>query len=252
MGRKTGPRPQPLATLMRPQDLPTKASLSRLRVEYGKDERLAYLGHLEVIATVERCIRRAGLPFSIGNGFARRMRIQFSQALPVGASSAHEYFDLRLDERVDVDRALEALRVSTPPALAPVRAAYVDGSMPALEAWLDRSAWDVVVLGAPFSPAELDVAIAHVREVGALTYLRGDKEKSVDVSSALVSWEVGECADGISLALATRSSNAGSLRPGVLVDGACRLAGLDPYDVLRVRRTGQWHESDDGSLVEAL
>ena len=209
MGRKTGPRPQPLATLMRPQDLPTKASLSRLRVEYGKDERLAYLGHLEVIATVERCIRRAGLPFSIGNGFARRMRIQFSQALPVGASSA-------------------------------------------LEAWLDRSAWDVVVLGAPFSPAELDVAIAHVREAGALTYLRGDKEKSVDVSSALVSWEVGECADGISLALATRSSNAGSLRPGVLVDGACRLAGLDPYDVLRVRRTGQWHESDDGSLVEAL
>ena len=51
-------RPQP--TGARPQDLPVKADLARLRVEYGKSERLAYLGHLDLIATVERCIRRAG------------------------------------------------------------------------------------------------------------------------------------------------------------------------------------------------
>ena len=48
--------------------------LFRLRVAYAKDGRLAYLGHLEVINTVERSIRRSGLPFSVGNGFARRMR----------------------------------------------------------------------------------------------------------------------------------------------------------------------------------
>ena len=100
-------RPQP--TGARPQDLPVKADLARLRVEYGKSERLAYLGHLDLIATVERCIRRAGLPFSVGNGFARRMRIQFSSALPVGASSSCEYFDVRLTERVEPGEALRVL-----------------------------------------------------------------------------------------------------------------------------------------------
>ena len=57
----------------------------RLRVRYKKDGRLAFLGHLEVINTHNRSIRRSGVPFAVGNGFARRMRLQFSQALPVGA-----------------------------------------------------------------------------------------------------------------------------------------------------------------------
>ena len=35
-------------------------SLFRLRVRYGKRDRLKYLGHLEVIHTIERIVRRAG------------------------------------------------------------------------------------------------------------------------------------------------------------------------------------------------
>lgn len=235
----------------RPQDLPTKAELSRLRVEYGKDERLAFLGHLDLIGTVERCIRRAGLPFSIGNGFARRMRIQFSQALPVGASSEREYYDLRLEERVDAGEALDLLAAATPPALAPRRAGYVDGRLPALEAWLDRASWEVDVLGAPFDADALLEGLEAVREAGSITYLRGEREKRVDVASSLVGFVARPGSDGISLTLETRSSNAGSLRPNVLVDAAVSAAGLDPYDALRVRRVGQWHESD-GQLVEPL
>lgn len=235
----------------RPQDLPTKAELARLRVEYGKDERLAFLGHLDLIGTIERCIRRAGLPFSLGNGFARRMRIQFSQALPVGASSSCEYFDLRLEGRVDASEALAALAAATPSALAPRRAAYVDGSLPALEAWLDRSSWEVVALGAPFSASDLAEAIRLVEGRGTITYLRGEKERTVEVGPMLVGFEARDEMGGVGLSLETRSSNAGSLRPHVLVDAAVREAGLPAYDALRVRRVGQWHEAD-GQLVEPL
>ena len=129
----------------------TKRELPRLRFRYGKDERLAFLGHLEVIGTIDRCVRRARLPFSIGNGFARRMRIQFSQALPVGASSCCEYFDVKLTERIDAAEALAMLAAATPPALAPVAAAYVDEPQGALEAWLTRAAWEVEV-ARPSSP----------------------------------------------------------------------------------------------------
>ena len=37
-------------------------TLFRLRVRYGKRDRLKYLGHLEVIHTIERIVRRAGCP----------------------------------------------------------------------------------------------------------------------------------------------------------------------------------------------
>lgn len=233
----------------RPQDLPVKADLARLRVEYAKGERLAFLGHLEVLGTVERSVRRAGLPFSIGNGFARRMRVQFSQALPVGASSACEYYDLRLTERVDPGEALERLRAATPRGLAPSRAEYVPGRLPALEAWLDRSSWEVEVLGAPWGAGELSRAVAAVAGRGELTYLRGERVKVVDVAASLVGYEAADARGGVLLRLETRAAGGNALRPRTLVDAAVEGAGLPGYDSLRVRRTRQAHE-EDGRLVE--
>lgn len=234
----------------RPQDLPTKAELARLRVEYVKDSRLSYLGHLDLIATIERCVRRSRLPFSIGNGFARRMRLQFSGALPVGASSCCEYFDLRLTEPVDANDALDALRAATPRALAPKRASYVPGSLPALEAWLNRATWRVELSGEGISEASVLEGIESVCADGKLTYLRGDKEKTVSLEQCLVDYSVEAKPDGgVSVGLETRSGNVAFLRPGILLSAAVERIGLDAPSEMRTRRTLQLHE-EDGRLVE--
>lgn len=223
--------------------------LYRLRVRYGKGGRLAYLGHLEVINTINRCIRRSGLPFSVGNGFARRIRLQFSQALPVGASSVCEYYDLMLTERVGEDEALQALRAATPTQLAPTLVGYRPRKVPAVEAWAGRSRWEVEVRGRGLSEGVLDAGIAEVRSGGTLTYLRGDKQKRVDLATTLVGWEARPAGDGVvDLTLDTRSDNNASLRPATLVDAAL---GERPHDI-RVRRVGLWHEEPDGSLVAPL
>ncbi len=243
-------RPQPWGDA-KPQDMSIIKDLDRLRVEYVKDDRLAYLGHLEVLETINRCIRRAQLPFSIGNGFARRMRIQFSQALPVGASSTCEYFDLRLNEHVDAQEALERLAAATPGALAPRRAAYIEGRVPALEAWLNRASWDVRFVGAGVDAAQLEDLLAATAALGTLNYLRGDKPKSIDLASALVGFSAEKDGDDIALSLETRSSNEGALRPKILLDAA--LSSVDrPYRALKVARVAQRHEDSDGHLVNPL
>ena len=248
----SGARPQPWGDA-KPQDLSLIKELPRLRVEYRKDDRLAFLGHLEVLETVSRCIRRAQLPFSVGNGFARRMRIQFSQALPVGASSDCEYFDLRLSEDVGAEAALERLLAATPPALAPKRAAYVGGRVPALESWLTRSRWSVLVKDCSVDASALIESISALKAAGDLEYLRGEKVKHIDVSSALVSFEAMDVEGGVALSLDTRSSNAGALRPQILIDAALKRAGVESgYDCLKVRRVSQAHEDEDGSLVLPL
>lgn len=240
---------QPVSS--RPQDLPTKAELARLRVEYAKDSRLAYLGHLDLIATIERCVRRARLPFSIGNGFARRMRIQFSSALPVGSSSEREYYDVRLTDAMDAGEALELLRSATPGALAPLRATYVPGRMPALEAWLNHATWEVSCPDAPFGAGELAEGIESVRAEGSITYLRGEKEKRVDVTSTLAGFSARESDEGVVLTLSTRSAGAGALRPQVLLSAALSLRGLEAPPTVRVCRTAQHHD-ESGCLVEPL
>ncbi len=72
----------------------------RLRVKYQITDRLAYLSHLETVRSMERVVRRAGLPFAITEGFNPHMKIAFGPALPVGAGSRSDYFDLRLREYV--------------------------------------------------------------------------------------------------------------------------------------------------------
>ncbi|MBP3892982.1 MAG: DUF2344 domain-containing protein [Atopobiaceae bacterium] len=236
-----------------------KPDLERLRVRFGKDGRLAYLGHLEVINTIERSVRRAGLPFSVGNGFARRMRIQFSQALPVGAASSCEYYDLYLTQHVEPTQALAALAAATPLALAPTQAAYVAGRVPALEAWLTRSHWSVRLLGMgdAFEPECLDEALVRLRERGSIDFMRGDKPRTIGLSNTLVSWEVGSCAEelgmrAIDLSLDTRSSNLGALRPAVLIDAAFAQECLasTSLDSMRVLRDDQWHEGEDGGRID--
>lgn len=217
------------------------AAQLRLRVRYRKDGRLAYLGHLEVLATVNRSVRRSGLPFAVGNGFTRRIRLQFSQALPVGAASEAEFFDLMLTERVGEEAALAALRSGFPACLAPVEVAYVPRFLPAPEAWLTRSDWRVD-FSEPAEPGVLDAGIARVLAAGTIEYQRGPKTKQVDVGRTLVGWQVGP--EGRALSLQTHATSEASLRPAVLLAAT----GLD-LPPCRVSRLAQWHEAEDGALV---
>ncbi len=225
-----------------------RAEQHRLRVRYGKDGRLAYLGHLEVLSTVNRSVRRSGLPFAVGNGFARRIRLQFSQALPVGASSKGEYFDLMLTKRVGEGEALEALAGATPAGLAPQALRYVPRALPALEAWLTDSLWRVDLLGGEI-PGDLCAALGELRSQGSLEYLRGERRKVVDLRSTLMGWDVD--ADGGGLSVRTRATNEASLRPAVLLDAAFRLTGRQT-PAIRICREAQWHVGEGGARLDAL
>jgi len=218
----------------------------RLRVRYAKDGRLAYLGHLEVMETIMRSVRRSGLPFEVGNGFAHRMRIQFSQALPVGASSKGEYYDLLLSEPLDCEEALEALKRATPTALAPDAATLLPRRVPALEAWVDLSRWDVCVRNQDINATLFEQGLSRVREEGVINYLRGTKPRSIGLANTLMSCQAVDVDGGVDVALQTLSSNKGALRPAVLVKAVCGVAPL------RVCRVGQWHKEDDGTLVDPL
>ena len=227
-----------------------------LRVRYRKEGRLRFLGHLEVLRTQDRCIRRSGLPFAVTQGFSPHMRIAFSPALPVGAASRCEWFDLSLDGYVPADHALAALVRATPPDLAPDKAAYVDPHAPALGAWLDRASWEVSLASKAMSAVRVRERMGSLVDSGAIDFVRSGKPRHVDLATTLVSWDVvspGETCDDISLLLSTRSSNDGALRPDVLVNALERVGGEGPRTFSRrsVRRLGQWHEGETG-LVEPL
>ena len=121
--------------------------------------------------------------------------------------------------------------------------------LPAIESWLTRMRWTVDVSG--IEPGSLDAAIGTVRDEGSITYLRGTKEKTVDLGSTLVGWTCEPREGGTLVTLDTRTTPTGSLRPSLLVTTALDRMGASPDTVLSVCRRGQWGE-EDGRLVEPL
>lgn len=195
-------------------------TLFRLRVRYVKEGRLRYLGHLEVARTVERSIRRAGLPFAVTQGFSPHMRVAFTAALPVGTSSCCEWYDLILTEYVPASEALRRLEVSTPRDLRPVAAGYRDMRAPTLGILITRQTYRVD-LSSPEEPEAVSGALERIVSRGGIDYLRGKKLKRLDLESTLASFSVAGSDGRLTITLDTRSSNAGSLRPEIL------LAALD-------------------------
>lgn len=195
-------------------------TLFRLRVRYVKEGRLRYLGHLEVARTVERSIRRAGLPFAVTQGFSPHMRVAFTAALPVGTSSCCEWYDLILTEYVPASEALRRLDVSTPRDLRPVAAGYRDMRASTLGLLITRQTYRVD-LSSPEEAEAVSAALERIVSCGGIDYLRGKKLKRLDLESTLASFSVAGSDGRLTITLDTRSSNAGSLRPEIL------LAALD-------------------------
>ena len=245
----------------------------RLRVRYRKTGRLAYLGHLEVMQTIERAIRRAGLPYAVTQGFSPRMKAGYSSALPVGTSSTCEWYDVFLTELVPADEALARLQSASPSDLLPDRVGYIDVHAPALTAQITRVAYRILLFpaGAPLARGRVEEELAAVRDLGQIPYLRGRKRKVLEVGRLLVGCAVEEAPEGagvLALALDTRTTNDGALRPEILLTALDRRlsgAGADEGPIestgqpvyrsfarVQIERTGQFAEDGEGGLLPPL
>lgn len=252
----------------------SEPTLFRLRVAYPKLGRLKYLGHLELIHTVEQVVRRAKLPYAVTQGFSPHMRIAYTSALPVGTSSTAEYFDVYLTELIPAEDALARLQAAAPVDLRPIDAAYVELRRPALTAEINEVRYLLEVFVRP----EFDVTDEALSQIvfgwydqGAqIPFHRGKKTKTLDVRRLLKAESHEVLTHGcVRIELCTRCDNEGSLRPEIIVaafDQALR--GLDPgvdeqivstgiqqltvFDRYNVERISQSICVDASTIIEPL
>lgn len=75
----------------------------RLRITFGKHGTLRFVGHLALVTTWERILRRAEIPLEYTRGFNPRPRLQFAAALAVGITSDSEMLDAWLTAPLEGD-----------------------------------------------------------------------------------------------------------------------------------------------------
>lgn len=210
----------------------------RLRVKYKITGRLAYLSHLETIRSMERVIRRAGLPFAITEGFNPHMKVAFGPALPVGAGSMGEYLDVRLSEFVPPEQALLGMQQAAPRNLIPVDCSYIEMAADAIDVAYPVSSWRAKFALGTQADETLDVlksAFDRLVERGYIEVTkkkgRNLKVKKVEFEGRLVKSPELSIEDGrIVLAFSTFQGSEGALRPDKFI--AAALEGVEDAPLL--------------------
>ena len=93
-----------------------KGSVSKVRylIKFTKEGNIKFISHLDLMRTIQRIIRRAGLPIDYSKGFNPHMALSLAQPLSVGVSSSGEYMDIVLVEDMDKEEVLSRLNENLP------------------------------------------------------------------------------------------------------------------------------------------
>lgn len=85
----------------------------RYLIKFTKESKIKFIAHLDLMRTIQKGVRRTGLPAQYSRGFNPHMAVSIAQPLSVGVYSSGEYMDLILLEEVEVEEILEKLNATS-------------------------------------------------------------------------------------------------------------------------------------------
>ncbi len=88
--------------------------MKTVRVVFSKTGRARFISHLDLVRTMTRVMRRAGIPLWYTEGFNRHPYLTFAAPLSLGYEGLHETMDLRLEEELSYDDLLNRLNEALP------------------------------------------------------------------------------------------------------------------------------------------
>jgi len=117
----------------KPEKEKAKSSLSiRYRLYFAKQGPACFISHLDLINTIQRILRRSGIPAEFTQGFHPKMKLTFLPALPLGMRSREEILELVVEKDIAPEIFLERLNQVSPAGLYFHRLEKIEPSRPSL------------------------------------------------------------------------------------------------------------------------
>ena len=116
-------------------------------LEFRKGDIVRHLGLLDLQRTMQRALRRSGLPIAYSKGFSPHIVMSFASALSSGIPGDAELLDVGLEGDVTQQQCLDAMNHVLPPSLAVTRVRLVDDRYPKLGAALQQAQYRIALRG---------------------------------------------------------------------------------------------------------
>ncbi|MHB0957999.1 MAG: TIGR03936 family radical SAM-associated protein [Pirellulaceae bacterium] len=177
----------------------------RIRLRFRKEGDLRWISHRDLVRTVERLLRRAGLVLRMSEGFHPKPKMMFPSALALGIEGQAEVLELELVRPAD-PRALETrLNAQAPPGLVVSRVQVLDPGQGKARVRTMTYQFPVSQQRRP----QVEQAIEQLLADSSLWVRRDDRPEPVNMRADLESLE---WCDGV-VRFRIRATQQASLRP---------------------------------------
>ena len=236
---------------------PAPPTVQRIRVRFAKRGRLRFLSHRDVARSVERAVRRAGIPVAHSHGFSPHPRLSWIGAAPTGAASEAEYMEIGLTRPLDPADLAAALDAALPEGLDVLAATEAEGTP--LAERIDASEWRIELPGISLDELRRAVVALEAADAVVVERVTPSGRRQVDVRGALVGVIVSapgstsapyttDCA--IMTAVVRQTTPA--VRPDDVLGALDVVAGLKLPAPAKATRMAQGLLDDRGRLTDPL
>ncbi len=103
-----------------------------MMVTFEKPYALRHIGHLDLMRTMQRALRRSRLPVKYSRGFNPHIKLSFASPLSVGIAGEREIMDVNMESEIGEEAFAEALDRVMPPGMRVKAARAIDDTFPTL------------------------------------------------------------------------------------------------------------------------
>jgi len=212
------------------------------------------MGHLDMIRSIPRIFRRAGISVNYSQGFHPKPLFSFGPALSLGAAALFEPLEVILGAEIPEEELLRRLNDATTVGFAFVSARRICDDEPRLHKITTTADYVVALEGLELPPGlcdvgGLDARCAEIVDAATLPFVRQTRkgEKSMDLAAAIVELHPTRVEDprlpfeGLALAMRLRVDLGWMARPTEIV--ATVLGRDSAVDVLQAR-LGIWGDKE--------
>ena len=218
----------------------------RMLAVFEKGERIRHIGHLDIQRSVQRGLRRSGLPVAYSQGFNPHILITFASALSTGACGKREIMDVTMAEDVGEEEFLARMNRAMPPEMQLKEARAVDSKHPSLMGMVRAAVYDLTIRNEETGKLLIS-AIPAMMEKERIPAMRKTKTKltEVDIKPLILSISGEENHIRATLILNERES----CKPQMLLDALKETAGITEEVRMLVTRESLLGEDENGTLT---
>lgn len=208
-------------------------------IQFRKTDTVRHLGLLDLQRTMQRALRRSGLPVRYSDGFNPHIVMSFASALSTGIPGDAELLDVSLDKEVTPEECLNRMIAVLPPTLPVTRIRLVEDSFPKLGAVLEQAEYRICLTGKDAKKiADAIPSFLSQKEIMALRKTKR-QEMMVDIKPMIHELTVKTNAQTDSVILTTRVSfiEAATLKPELLLRSLSSFANASLFhsQIRRIR-----------------